>query len=332
MRHLPQSYLEKFMKRFERVKQILDTLVSDQSIGGHGAFWRGLSHADFLKYQVFGQQLVVPGDSAQSNLILALRAQEPFGSDVGTSGAYFRRMPAGRPAATAIQIDYMAGWIDAGCPDDDDPSIHVLAFSDHQDPARHNSYWREFDNWAMFNAQPDVKAAINTFFAVAPRWFAFAKSAATEPVWAASLQSPEVQSALALLSHKQRDTVERAYGVPIDLDDLFDSYMRFGSGSLPSDSLRPQDPHMMNGRQMWFFWAAFADACLSSNIETDFWNTEVRAILVGLLHDGLFRQRFAVQGFTPDAAGSSQVIAYARNLGNSALPLELRMRFVQSGV
>jgi hypothetical protein len=321
------------MKRYEKVKQILDALVAGQSIGGHGAFWRGLTHADFLTHHVFGQQLVQPGNSAQSSLILALRAQAPFGSDVGTTGAYFRRMPAGRPAAVASQIEYIADWIDAGCPDDDDPVLHLLALPGHQDPVHHNAYWREFDNWAMFNAPPDVTAAINAFFAVAPRWFAFAKSQSTESAWAASLQSAAVQSALALLSRRQRDTVERAYGSPIDVDDLFDSYMRFGSGSLPPDPLRPQDPdHKMNGREMWFFWAGFADACLRSNIDPDFWNIEIRAILIGLIHDGLFRERFSVQGFTKDAAGSSQVLAYARNLGEPALAHELRMRYVQSGV
>lgn len=321
------------MKRFEMVKQILDTLVSGQSFGGHRAFWRDLSLYDFPTYRVFGKQLLKKGDSANSNLILALRAQYPFGSDVGTEGAYFRRMPAGRLPATQAQIDYIARWIDDGCPDDDDIGLYQFAVPGHQDTAHHNSYWREFDDWAMFNTLPDVKSAIDDFFESAPKWFNYAKSPAEEQKWDKDVKSKAVQSAIALLSDRQAKTVERFYGSPPDLDDLFDSYKRFGSGTLPPDPLRPQDPyHNMNGREMWFFWAAFVDGAIRSNMQKSFWFIEGRAILVGLLHDGLFRGRFDVQGFTRDSAGSTQILAFARGISDADLCRELRTRFVQSGM
>ncbi len=326
------------MKRFDHIKQILDTLVDGKTIGGHGAFWRNLTHAQFLTERVFGQQVVQPGNSAQSALVRALRAQNPFGSDAGTAGAFFRRMPAGRPPATTAQIDYIARWIDDGCPDDDDPGLQTfvstLAFTaTQQNPARHNAYWREFDNWAMYHSPAEVKTAIDSFFGVAPLWLQFAKSPDKEPAWAAEIQLAHVLAALAILSGRQRTTVERTYGTPINLDELFDSYLRFGSGTLPPDPLRKDDPdHKMNSPVMWFFWAAFADACLRSNIDADFWATEARAILVGLLHEGLFRHSFTVQGFSPDAAGSANVLAYAKALNSSQLAGELRKHYRQSGL
>lgn len=320
------------MKRFDMIKQILDTLVNGQTVAAHGAFWRGLPLDQFKSKLVFGYPLVAPGDSANSNLVKALKAQAPFGSDVATSQAIFRRMPAGRSPARDQQIRYISDWIDAGCPDDDDAGIHSLAFAGHQDPTHHNSYWREFDNWAMYNSPPEVEIAINVFMPRAPLWFAYAKSAAQEPAWASALLDAGVQNALKLLSQRQRQTVTGYYGDPIDLDDLLDSYKRFGSGSLPPDPLRPADPnHNMNGASMWFIWAAFADACLRSGIDVTFWELEIRAVLVGLLHDGLFRERFKVIGFTPDPAGSDLVLHHARNLSNGSLQLEIRTRLAQSG-
>jgi hypothetical protein len=321
------------VKRYDKVKQILDTLVSGQSIGGHGAFWRGLTYAEFLTYQVFGQRIVLVGDSTNSSLIKALRAQYPFGSDTGTQGSYFRRMPAGRPPATQSQIDFIARWIDDGCPDDIEELHHLSSRTGHPDPSHHNEYWREFDNWAMFNAPPDVVAAINLFFPVVPIWFSYAKSPAAEQEWSDAIQSKLVQEAIELLSAKQAQTVERFYGSPPDLNALLDSYTLFGSGNLPPDALRPQDPdHKMNGREMWFVWCAFADGALRSNVQTEFWYVECRAILVGLLHDGLFRGRFNVQGFSPDSAGSAGILALARGVREGELSRELRTRYAQSGL
>lgn len=321
------------MKRFDKIKEILDTLVNGKTIGGHGAFWRGLGIDEFKAKSVFGFPLLIPGDSINSNLIRALSGKPPFGADIGTTQAFFRRMPAGLPAASSLQIQYIANWIDAGCPDDDDPTIIKFALPGHQVPAHHNSYWRDFDDWAMFNASSVVGDSIGKFFPIAPLWFAYAKNSSQEAAWAKSLLNVDVRNALSFLSQKQQQTVTRYYGDPIDLDDLFDSYKHFGSGNLPSDPLRPQDPdHKMNGREMWFIWSAFSDGCIRLGIDTGFWTIEMRAILVGLLHDGLFRQRFNVSGFSADAAGSEMILQYARSLAEDSLQKEMCTRLVQSGV
>lgn len=321
------------VKRFEKIKQMLDALVGGQEIGAHGAFWRGATLEEFKAQTVFGYPLLVVGKSAESNLIRALSGEAPFGSDIGTGGAFFRRMPAGRGAASAAQVQYIARWIDAGCPDDAEAGIHASANPVNFDPTHHNAYWRDFDNWAMFKSPPDVRAAIGAFFPVAPKWFSYAKGPGSEYEWATAIASPQVQSALKLLSQRQKETVAQYYGDPIDMIALLDSYKRFGAGTLPHDPLRPQDPeHKMNGREMWFFWAAFSDACLRSGIDVDFWKQEMRAIFAGLMHDGLFRGRFAVRGFSADDAGSAAILEYVRGLADPDLQLELRTRFSDSGV
>jgi hypothetical protein len=108
------------MKRFEKVKQILDEAVENQDIGAHGAFWRPLNLEAFKAKKVFGQQLLIPGNGAQSNLVRALRGQNPFGLDIGVEGARYPRMPAGGfPPVADDRIAFIEKWINDGCPDDD---------------------------------------------------------------------------------------------------------------------------------------------------------------------------------------------------------------------
>ena len=74
----------------------------------------------------------------------------------------------------------------------------------------------------------------------------------------------------------------------------------------------------------------FRDACLRLGFEPEFWRAHVRAILVGLLNDGLFRERFTVNGFSADDAGKQAMRDHVRNLTDDALQAELRQRFVES--
>ncbi len=107
------------MGRYQEIIDILDTAVggSTMPVGAHGAFWRGKTKAQFVDANVFGQKLLVSGDGAGSNLVKALRGEAPFGADVGTPGAAFRRMPAGRAPVPAGKVDVIKKWIDDGCPD-----------------------------------------------------------------------------------------------------------------------------------------------------------------------------------------------------------------------
>ena len=115
------------MTSFGRIVAILDHAVGGSSapVGAHGPFWRGLTRDQFVQKRVFGRPLVTLGDGAGSNLVKALKGEAPFGSDIGTPGASFRRMPAGRPPVGATEIAEISGWIDAGCPAEDEPPAPV---------------------------------------------------------------------------------------------------------------------------------------------------------------------------------------------------------------
>jgi hypothetical protein len=107
------------MKRYDRVKQILDEAVNGQNIGAHGPFWRTLTLEQFKLKRVFGIPLLVVGSGAQSNLVHALRGESPFGADLGVPGATYPRMPVGFPPIAEERVAFIEQWITDGCPDDD---------------------------------------------------------------------------------------------------------------------------------------------------------------------------------------------------------------------
>lgn len=322
------------MNRFERVKKILDDSVSGADFGAHGRFWVGLSRDDFVEQIIFGRPLLAVGDGAGSNLVKALVGELPFGLDTETPGAIFRRMPADRDPVRDKDILFIRRWIDDGCPAeaiDTAPAVDSSAGGAPDNPKMHNDYWRDFDDWAMFHTTPEVGAAINEFFAIVNLWMAFAKDAANEGDWSDAIRQQAKTDAINLLALRQMETVQTHYGSPVPLLTLLDSYERFGNDSLPDDLMRPQDlRHNMNGPMMWFMWSAFADACLRVGITPDFWHGHIRAILLGLMNDGLFRGRFAVTGFSADEQGKADMRAYVRSLPDDEVQGELVKRFVDS--
>ena len=83
---------------FDDVVAILDTSVGgpDADVVSHGPFWRGVTRDRFVEMKVGGRKLVTLGDGANSNLVLALKGEAPFGSDLDDppAGAMAPRMPA----------------------------------------------------------------------------------------------------------------------------------------------------------------------------------------------------------------------------------------------
>jgi photosystem II stability/assembly factor-like uncharacterized protein len=106
---------------FQRVIDILDESIGGPGvgIGRHGAFWRGLTRDQFVAKKVFGKALVVLGDGANSNLVLALKGLAPFGADQPDppAGATMSRMPVALDAVPAESISFIEQWINDGCPD-----------------------------------------------------------------------------------------------------------------------------------------------------------------------------------------------------------------------
>lgn len=322
--------------RFARVKEILDAAVGPVPFGAHGPFWRGLSRDQFVQHAVFGFPLLVIGNGQDSNLVKALRGQNPFGKNIGTPGAIFNRMPSRNldPVAPA-DIDLIEQWIDDGCPDaapavaGSRVSLTTGAF--RPDPSVHVAYFRELDDWSALHATPEVRQAIDRVFASFGPWMAFAHGPAREAAWVESLSGDATAQAIAMLSARQQQTVEAHYGVPAPLLALLDGFERFGNDGLPDDPRRPER-HNMSGAIMWFVWGSFADACLQLEISAEFWRFYLRAILCGLLNDGLFRERFEVKGFEATPQGRLAAFQHAQDVADADLRGELRKRFVESGI
>jgi hypothetical protein len=113
------------MKRFERVKQILEEAVKGNDIMAHGNFWRDLTLEQFKVEEIFGIKLVETGNAEASNLIRALEGRAPFGADIGTPGADFNQMPDGFPPVAPEKIAVIRKWIDDGCPDEEEAAPDV---------------------------------------------------------------------------------------------------------------------------------------------------------------------------------------------------------------
>jgi len=317
------------MKRFDRVREILDEAVKTKPfVGAHGTFWRGLTLGQFVSRRVFGLAVVTPGDAENSTIIQALEGRPPFGSDLEPAppGATFRRMPAGLPPVPADQIAFIRQWITDDCPDDVIEDLQPAVT-----PEQHNAFWREFDDWAMFSATPEVQNAEGGIFSAFPAYQVYARDVAHLDAWMNVIQTGSTLGALELLSTRQWETVTKHYGDTINLGGLLEGFELFGRGELPSDPLRPQHPqHQMDGQQMWFIWGSFVDACLRIPISPEAWHVVGRGVLLGLLNDGVFRERFVVSGFTKDEAGKGAMRELAANLGNEELLAEFRKRLVES--
>lgn len=108
--------------KFDDITAILDKAVGgpDADVASHGPFWRGVTRDRFVEMKVGGRKLVTPGDGAHSNLVLSLKGEAPFGSDLDNppAGAVTPAMPAYLDPMPAEDISAIEQWIDDGCPAD----------------------------------------------------------------------------------------------------------------------------------------------------------------------------------------------------------------------
>ncbi|MCA9314895.1 MAG: cytochrome c [Planctomycetes bacterium] len=112
---------------YAEVRAMFEGLGRSAKSAPHGTFWR-LDYQAFVN-QVFEYELpdaiarvrmVVPYDSARSNLLRAVRDGKRM--ICGLPGGQLRevdirRMPVGVTPLDDVQIDALAAWIDAGCPE-----------------------------------------------------------------------------------------------------------------------------------------------------------------------------------------------------------------------
>jgi len=111
---------------FTQLQQFITNILAqnnqsaDAAHAPHGTFWSKLTYDQFVNGDIFVKGVIDPavkilvvGNSSQSNIILSLRGSGPLFNPNGSYG----QMPAdGPPFFTDDQINEIAGWIDAGCP------------------------------------------------------------------------------------------------------------------------------------------------------------------------------------------------------------------------
>ncbi len=125
--------------RFGRVQAILSAAAGSApaAYGEAGRFWE-LSRDDFIKTKIYGVPLIAPpaeksccgggaSRSALSGLIRALRGEPPF------NGGRFPPLMWGGKRVSDPDVDFIADWIDDGCPDDD--RLTSLALEPETEPA-----------------------------------------------------------------------------------------------------------------------------------------------------------------------------------------------------
>lgn len=129
----------RFLNRFDRIRAILGDAAGHEPTvyDSAGRFWE-LSRDEFVRAEVYGVPLIAPavqksccggGDSpsASSGLIRALRGAPPF------DGSRFPPFMWGGKRVSDPDIDFIAAWIDDGCPPDD--RLTSLALEPEVEPA-----------------------------------------------------------------------------------------------------------------------------------------------------------------------------------------------------
>lgn len=178
--------LEKSKSRYSEVCRILDTAAGESTADydSLGRFWsHGL--AALKSARVFGVAMI--GASAHaSGLIKGLLGSAPF------DGSRFPRLPWGGDPVALEDIQFIADWIDAGCPEDD------FQFLEDLEPlkAEGGVNWLTFGDVAEFEA---FEGGVNAF----------------------EFRQPETRQRgnIDCLSPSELDTLRRAFRKIYDLND-----------------------------------------------------------------------------------------------------------------
>ena len=178
--------LEKSKSRYAEVCRILDAAAgkSDADYGGLGRFWsHGLNALKSAR--VSGVAMVGPNAHA-SGLIKGLLASAPFDE------SRFPRLPWGGEAVATEDIQFIADWIDAGCPEDDFQMLQEL----EPMSAKGGIDWLKFGDVAEFEA---FEGGVNAF----------------------DFRQPETRQRgnIDCLSEAELETLRRAYRKIYDLND-----------------------------------------------------------------------------------------------------------------
>ena len=295
--------LDDQMTGFRDIQNTLDRVLGD-GVPNHGPFWRSVTRDEFIEMSVYGLPIIVDGDPEASNLVRALRGLPPFGSDLvpPPPGAFIPRMPAGGlPPASEEDIARIEQWIRDGCPE------MRPTGGGHREPMAaalvtdqtHVEYWRAVDDFFLPNLSTE-ETAIHVgrmHVAAFQTWAGFAIQGDPLSVWEGHLADTEVWESFEYVRHHQRRLIIEFYGgggAP-----LFESLWRFGGDLLPLDPDSNALPkHTMNGVLDWFFWVPQLDATLRQAEIDDTDLDLARAWQMGIVADGLVRDRFEITEFS----------------------------------
>lgn len=284
------------MLGFSDIQSILDRVLGEGQLPRHGAFWRGVSLAEFLTVRVHGMdKIVVAGEPESSNLVKALRGLAPFGRDLTPrpAGALLPRMPQGRQPASESDIVAIEEWIRNGCHEfSDQPWVPSVAMEANHDQ-NHIDYWRAVDLFFLpIPGHASAETAVHVgrmHFRAFQAWSGPVLQGAPESMWTDYLAQKDVSESFAYIRTHQRRLLEEFYANDESL--IFDSLWKFGGNLLPDDPLRPNLPqHTMNGVDDWFFWAPQLDATLRAGDASSVDMILARAWQIGIVADGRLRE------------------------------------------
>ena len=125
------------LTNWKEVQAFLQANSGSITSSPHGAFWNTLTYDQFVNHSANNPdlgcvpdprgvaggppcvkdangnpvQILIKGNSKDSNIILALKGLPPFDC------SFFPQMPDGGPYWTTDMVNQLAAWIDAGCPE-----------------------------------------------------------------------------------------------------------------------------------------------------------------------------------------------------------------------
>lgn len=290
------------MINFHEIQTILDKILGAEPAGNHGAFWRGKTRDEFVASKVFGFDLIQVGDPEQSNLVRALKGIAPFGIDVEPrpDGAFMRRMPAGQAPASAQDIDIISGWIEQGCPDESSPALASALIAGPGDDT-HVRYWRSIDFFFLPGlASPETEAHVRKLHLPEAfgAWMATNVQGQAANIWPDYMARADVQESFRFVRFHQRRLIADFYDA--SQDSVLDSLWKFGGNLLPNDPQTQIPPQRtMNSPNDWFFWIPYLEMSLRADDISDLDRHLGRAWQVGIVADGLLRQRLQITDFDP---------------------------------
>src|SRR5262249_34179661 len=155
-----------------------------------------------------------------------------------------------------------------------------------------------------------------------PAWKKLAHGTSSEDAWNAVRGQASIVAATKVIRDNHERILAEHYGDPANAGAVLDSHWKFGGDLLPSDpqSSGPHQ-HTMNSPADWANWAPFIDTVLRDDPADPFNLLIARGWQVGIVADGLVRQRhIAIPEFDQnDPDLKAKVIAHYAALDGPAL-------------